>query len=574
MAADEPHVHQIQNKFAQLLGEVILGVAPHVQQHVQQARADANHDFLEGMEQHVATLTGPMLKSVMEGSTIPSELRGLLEELGVPTEQFTGIISQFFVFGVMFTLAQAMLAPFVQQVQNDVWTAHPDRPLSPPDIATAVVRGIGYGDAEGVTIPAWAVAMAKMSGMDEQAFTTMVGVTGMAPSLQLLYEMVRRGVIPEGTLNGGGVSLIAGIQQSDIKDEWIDAVTKLRYVPLSPLDLVRAAVQDQWDDAPVGYDYSEQKLWAAKLGLEPGGYLDGNPDWFNIALNIAGRPPGPEEMGRAANRGIIPWLGRGVAATSFEQAISESDIKNKWAPILEKLAVYWPPSGEVGSLLKEGGIDVAQAEAYWRANGVPPELAKAYLYVAQIQQVTQDRALAKGDILTLVQENAIADADALEMLAEVGYSGTNAEWLLEMAHFRFELEALRTSVRTISTLYTGKKIDAVQAQEALQGLGMPAAQIANLLATLTHQRDAETVIPTASQIASALYYHVIDQPTAMAMLEALGYNAFNAWLVLSVRTHGPLPNAPDGYVPPVPQPVAPTAAAAAATASVTGASAP
>jgi hypothetical protein len=140
----EPDIHHIQTKFGQLLADVILGVAPHVQEHVQQARADANHDFLEGMEQHVATLVGPMLKSYSDTGTVPPELTGLLEELGVPTEQFTGIISQFFVFGVMFTLAQAMLAPFVQQVQNDVWTAHPDRPLSPPDAATAVVRGIPF----------------------------------------------------------------------------------------------------------------------------------------------------------------------------------------------------------------------------------------------------------------------------------------------------------------------------------------------------------------------------------------------------------------------------------------------
>jgi hypothetical protein len=547
---DPPKIHAIQSKFAQLLAETIIGVAPHVQEHVQAARADANHDFLEGMEQHVANLVSPILASVAASGTIPPELRPLLTELGVPTEQFTGIISQFFVFGIMFTLAQAMLAPFVQQVQNDVWSSNPDRPLSPPDIATAVVRGIGFGDSEGTEIPAWAIALAAESGFDADTFTTMVGVTGMAPSLQLLYEMIRRGVIEEGSLNGGGTTLYSGVQQSDVKDEWIPSIAKLRYAPPSPTDLVAAAVRHQTDELPDGADLSYWEQLAESLGLEPPGWINDNPNWFNMLYNISGRPLGPQEMGRLANRGQIPWSGLGSAEVTFQQGIAESDIKDKWEAAAVLLEQYWPAVGEIGSLLREGGLSVDQAATYWAAEGVPDELHKALLYVSQIQQVTQDRALAKGDIETLLQENAISDDDALEMLAEVGYSGTNAAFLVEMAHFRYELEALRTSVRTISTLYVGRKITATEAQSGLQGLGMPATQIATLLDTLTYQRQAEVVIPTASQIASALYYGVITSAAAMSKLENLGYSAADAWLVLSVRMHGPITPAPAGVTIP------------------------
>lgn len=546
----EADLHHLGGKLSQLLADTILNAAPHVQKHVQEARADANHDFLEGMEQHVAALVGPMLRSVAATGNIPPELTPLLEELGVPTEQFTGIISQFFVFGIMFTLAQAMLAPFVQQVNNDVWTSHPDRPLSPPDIATAVVRGIGFGDSEGTTIPDWAIALAAMSGFDAATFTTMVGVTGMAPSLQLLYEMIRRGVIEEGELNAGGTTLYAGVQQSDIKDEWIASIAKLRYAPPSPTDLVAAAVRHQDDTLPDGVDLSYWSQLAESLGLEPPGWINANPNWFNMLYNISGRPLGPQEMGRLANRGQIPWSGLGSTETSFQQGIAESDIKDKWEAAAVLLEQYWPAVGEVGSLLREGGLSVSQAEAYWKAEGVPAELGKALLYVSQIQQVTQDRALAKGDIETLLQENAISDDDALEMLAEVGYSGTNAAFLVEMAHFRYELEALRTSVRTISTLYVGRKITAVEAQSGLQGLGMPATQIETLLNTLTYQRQAEVVIPTASQIASALYYGVVTPAAAQSKLESLGYSAADAWLVLSVRMHGPITPAPAGVTVP------------------------
>ena len=530
-------LHGISGKLSQILGETILNLQPHVHKMAENEKAEFRKEFLEGLEQHSAKLMGPMLTSVAGSTEIPAELTAMLQELGMPTEQFTGIISQFFVFGVMFTLAQSMLAPFVQQVQNDVWTAHPDRPLSPPDIATAVVRGIDFGSSAGVTVPDWAATEAAKSGIDAETFNTMVGVTGMAPAMQDLFQMIRRQIITEEQLT-------EGIKEGDVKDKWIPFVEKLRYVQPSPIDMVRAAVQQQWPTDVGGSIYDEAKKWAGTLGLEPEGYLEGNPDWFKLLYDTAGRPPGPVEMGRAANRGIIKWKGTGSSALTFEQAIAESDIKTKWTPILEELAQYYPPNGEIRTLLMHGGIDEAQAVSLWEKNGVPEGLAKAYLHLAQIEQVTQDKALAKGDILTLVQEQALSDADALDMLGQIGYTGPNAEHLLEMAHFRYELEALRSVVRRIATLYTGRKIDAAQAKAGLEGLGMPAKQIDSLLVTLTHQREAQVLIPTPSQVEAGFHYGVIDQATAQSMLEGMGYDAWSAWFVLSGRQHGPLPGEP------------------------------
>ena len=533
----EEHVGKFRSKLAEVLTDTVLAAAPKVQQHVQDARASANHDFLEGMEQHVAALVGPMLQAVADTGSVPPELSALLTELGVPTEQFTGIISQFFVFGVMFTLAQAMLAPFVQQVQNDVWAAHPDRVLSPPDLATAVVRGIGYGDTAGVTVPDWAITEAAKSGLNADAFKTFVGVTGMAPALELLFQMVRRGIIPEGELNAGGVTLVSGIQQGDIKDEWIEYVSKLRYVQPSPVDFVRAAVQAQMP-------YDEAATWATKVGLEPPGFLDGNPDWFKLLFDVYGRPPGPVEVGHAANRGMIPWKGTGPEMLSFQQAIAESDIKTKWTDVLQELAIYYPPNGEIRTLLLHGGIDEATAVQLWQKNGVPEPLAKAYLHLAQVEQVTQDKALAKGDILTLVQEQAISDDDALAMLEQIGYTGENAQHLLLMAHYRYGLRAIEAVVRKVGTLYTTRKINATQAKSALEGLGMPATQVAAILETLTHQRDSEVLIPTPAQVVGGFHYGVIDQSTASSMLEGMGYDPWSAWFILSERQHGPLPGEP------------------------------
>lgn len=549
---DEDQVESVRSKLAKVLTHTLLDAHPVMANLSADVKERYQAKFLDGLEQHTAELVNPILKSVTDSATIPAELQPLLAELGAPTEQFTGIISQFFIFGVMFNVAGAMLAPFVQEIQNDVWTAHPDRPLSPPDIATAVVRGFDLGDSGGTPVPEWSTTEGAKSGYDATHIASMIGITGMAPNLQLLFQMIRRGIIDEGTLNDGAESLIGGIQQSDIRDVWIDDVTKLRYVPPSPTDLVAAAVRHQDDTLPAGTDLSYWETLAESLGLEPPDWIDGNPNWFNMLYNISGRPLGPMEMGRLANRGQIAWSGLGSPVISFQQGIAESDIKDKWEAAAVLLAQYWPAVGEIGALLREGGISEAQAEAYWTAEGVPAELMAALHYVNTIQQVTQDRALAKGDILMLLQENAITDADAETMLAQIGYSGDNAAFLIAMAHFRYELEAFRTSVRTVSQAYIAGSITQAQAEEGFQGLGMPATQITSLVATLTNQRAVRVEIPTAAQIASALYYQVITQAEAQVFLENQGYSPFNAWLVLSVRMHGPLPDPPGSFVPPNP----------------------
>jgi hypothetical protein len=549
--SDDPK-ERVPGKIARVVTEALLGAHPVMAQLNEQLREKYRAEFLDGLEEHTAKLVNPILKSVSDVTTIPDELRPLLSELGLPQEQFTGIISQFFVFGVMFNVAGAMLAPFVQQIQNDVWTAHPDRPVSPADLATMTVRGLDWSSTAITAMIANNASEAAMSGFDTQQFQAMVDAVGMAPNLQLLFEMIRRGVIVEGVLNGGGTTLIAGIQQSDVRDDWIDSITKLRYQPPTPTDLVAAAVRHQDDTLPAGTDLSYWETLAESLGLEPPGWINANPNWFNMLYNISGRPLGPQEMGRLANRGQIPWKGLGSTEITFQQGIAESDIKDKWEAAAELLEQYWPAVGEIGALLREGGITETQAEAYWSAEGVPAELMAALKYVNTIQQVTQDRALAKGDILMLLQENAIDDTDAETMLAQIGYSGTNATYLVAMAHFRYELEALRTSIRSVSTMYINGSITAAQAETGLKGLGMPQTQIDSLVATLTNQRAVRTVLPTAAQIASALFYDIIDQPTGMSELEAMGYSPFNAWLVLSVRMHRPLPNPPGGYVPPPP----------------------
>jgi hypothetical protein len=59
-----------------------------------------------------------------------------------------------------------------------------------------------------------------------------------------------------------------------------------------------------------------------------------------------------------------------------------------------------------------------------------------------------------------------------------------------------------------------------------------------------------------SQVAAAYYYTVMDEATAIAYLQSLGYSAYDSWVLLSIRVHEAQPNkpAPPSLPAPIPNP--------------------
>lgn len=580
MPADQSAAHAGASKLAQLLGEVLIHHAPWTSQVAEETRRRVTGEWLDKLEEHSTGFIAPLVDRILAETDPPEEIKNLLEHVARPTAELGSFAQQFFVYGVLFNLASSVLAPFSQAMANAAWAAVEDRPLSAADLATMVVRGLDFGQIQvplegggaasdikaktGVAPGQKTSISARISeevgytGVNVDRFNSLIGVTGMAPDMTTLFEMVRRGIISEA-------DLAAGIKQGDIKDEWAPYVSMMRYVTVSPDELVAAALRgiDPEHPASVGVgisggggtgpgsaSYENAKKWAHAVGLEPDDWIGNNPDWFDMKFSTAGRPPGPVELAHAALRGFIPWNGTGAAETTFEQGIAESDVKSKWTPILRKLSEYYPPPGEVRSLLMHGGITTEQAEALWQADGISPEIAKAYAHLAEVEQITQDKALAKGDILTLVQEQLLDDQEATTALAQIGYTGANAATLVKLAHWRYNYEALRASVRTVGRYYETWKIDATGATKALVALGLGHDQATNLVKQLTVQRDATSPLPTSSAIASAFNYGVIHQDVAQSMLQDLGYSPWNAWLILSTRKHGPLPGEPTEGAPP------------------------
>lgn len=386
--------------------------------------------------------------------------------------------------------------------------------LSPADAALAVLRGNMTLDA--------GTAAAASAGVTANDFNILIGNTGEPLALEEMLLLYRWGKMDKATLE-------RGILQSRIRDEWIPYAEQLGIIPPSGAEIIDALVRGQ-----ISQSEAEER-WKV---------TGGDPTWFQTAYTSSSNPPSPTQLGEMAHRGIIPWHGTGPDAISFQQGIFEGDVKDKWEPYFEKLAVYQPPPREVSTLVKEGGLTQDQAESYWQAAGLTPELAHIYWTAAHYQKTTAIHELAQGEIVKLYTDRGISRDEALKLLESINWTATDAEYLLDIADFRLAAAAVEGAISKLKTLFVSYKIPESQVKSALAEIDVPATQAEQLISVWQLEREANLKTLTAAEITDAWYYQLVDPTTAQGMLESLGYTPYDAWLLLNIKNKGPIQNFP------------------------------
>jgi hypothetical protein len=422
---------------------------------------------------------------------------------------------------------------FFQPALNSLWAGRPNKPMAPADAANAVVQGY-------VTMADGAAAAAE-AGFSESIFNAMVEITGMPPSPQDLFAMFRRDLMPEGESASQFPSVYAGLAQGHTKDEWIPLFQKLAYVWPTPDLFVNAAVREQFTSK------SEAQAWAAKAGLDVTTQTEiGN--FFDVMFDVAGRPPGPVEAAHMAHRNIIPWTGTGAAATTFQQAIAESDLKTKWTTPLQDLSTYVLTNGEIDHLVRQGILDKTTAVPYYAKNAVAADLAAIMVESALSDKLAEDRQLAKGEVLTMYQNQLLTRAEAVDALNAIGYHSDLVTELLALADFRREATVFNRIIQVLGRQVVTGKLSLTNANATLAKMGVPSQTITILLADWELSKQVEVPALSEGTIVAAAYYGIETPDEAMADLKSIGYTPYDAWRLLSARMHGPVTIA-GGYPP-------------------------
>jgi hypothetical protein len=438
-----------------------------------------------------------------------------------------GIGEQLLVFGLLQELLAAALAPELELLTRAVNETLQATPLPPADLADMVVRNI-------VSL-ADATAYAKQSGTSPSDFQRMVHGAGAPPSPQELIQALRRGVIPHDGVGPDQISFQQGIAESRLYNKWRPVLEALGNVPLPVADAVDAVVEGQ-----ISHDQGAHFAYLGGVSAED----------FQILVNTRGNPPSPVELVEMFKRGLIPLEGTGPDKTTVQQGIFEGATKDKWWELIAQLGDYLPPPRTVTALVREGAVTDAEALVLFQKSGLSQELATAYLHSAHHQKLAGAKELAKADVDTLYHDQLIDAAQADAMYGVLGFTADESAFLRAVQDVKRAIAALNGAISRIHTLYVSHKVDKGRASAALDALGVPPAQRDQLLFDWDIERSNNVKVLTSADIASAYFYGIIDQDTAIGELVADGWNERDAWILLSVRKHSPQPNPPPGLAVP------------------------
>jgi hypothetical protein len=447
---------------------------------------------------------------------------------------------QLFVWGVLYGLLSAVFEPVTTDITQDMWEnavkVGLHRALSPELLASMVVRGwMDESDASNE---------AAKAGVNDGDFKRMISNAGNPVSPEEAAVALRRKLMPE-TSPPGSASFHNAIVEGNLAPQWEEVIKGLAHSIPTPADVLQAHLEAQ---IPDGVD--PQALYQAVGGVtdDPANGVN----WFDLMFNTRGSAPTPNEAAIMAKRGIIPWgdgsdggpVIQGPGTISFMQAFLEGPWRNKWEPYWREMSNYLPPPRTVVAMLRSGALDTASAAILLKKEGLTPDLVAAYIADATHHKTATTKQLNVSAVEQLYLDKLVDEPTAHDLLVQLGYVPSEADLLLKSAALRQTMSELNRNTARIGSYYTSYKIDEATARTMLNSLGLPAAQVDQLIQGWTIDRQANVKRLTPAQVTGAFHWGVLTEAQAMAALEADGYTPFDAWVLLSERQHTPLPNPP------------------------------
>jgi hypothetical protein len=395
--------------------------------------------------------------------------------------------------------------------------------LAPPEAASAVVRGfLSHGAGEHA---------AKLSGVTGADFETMVHLAGDAPSPGQLAEALRRGLIPNHGAGADAVSFVQGIREGRLANKYTDMIRGLAKIWPTPIDALDALLKGQLDrhDALALYE---------KLG--------GDPQFFQVLFNTRGSSPTPLELISMANRGFIPWRGRGPDVVSYEQGFREGPWKDKWQGVYQKFAEYLPPESTITTLLAHDAITPHKAHELWRQHGMSDETAAAFADYAHTISLSDYRGATTSIVLESYRAGILSEHDATAILEALHVAPAAVKLLLTYTRLQRAFAAVNNAIARTRALFAARKITVGTVKSSLARLGVPAANIEGIVAAWEVENSISVKTLSEAQITSAWKLQLLTDEQAMTELENIGYTPFDAYVLLSLRAGAALPNPPPG----------------------------
>lgn len=179
---------------------------------------------------------------------------------------------------------------------------------------------------------------------------------------------------------------------------------------------------------------------------------------------------------------------------------------------------------DIRQLYQAGKISREQAVHFLETLGYSATIAEMLVDLWDTDQALESRDLTKSEILRLYSYGLISREQAISMLEAIGYNRDAAELLVKLQEYKEKRELEELKIRSILEDLRDGYLTASEAVEKLVETGVTRER-AQLLVELELARTRVTRRREASlsQIHEFWRYGLIDDSTAVAWLEGIGY---------------------------------------------------
>lgn len=444
--------------------------------------------WLDAFEEEMRAAVTPLLQSALASESTPPEVRDAIAGV-VGTEHATGVSLLFAVVGALFyPLVSAAMAAPAASLQQGSFHNNPSIALSPAEVALGMIRHtLGNRDP---------YLEASYSGLDRDRLNILALNTGDSPAVGDLLLLYRRKQIDHARL-------VHGLQQSRVRDEWVDDIVNLRFAPPSAGEVITGALKGHLGDTD-----ARERL--AEAGI--------NPDNFDWLRATAGRPPGIEQVLHLRNR-------KQATDQDVVDVVRQSDINDRFLPLIEHLGEYHPPVRSIMAMLRAGAIDDTKATELFKNQGVLDTDIPGYLREAHHGRTQSVKQLSQSQLVRMYVDGLIDHAAATGRLVALGYQTADADLLLALADDTRHERYVNALITQMHSRYVAHKATDADVHNALSAAGVAPGTITELLRLWQLARGATVHAPTVAQVVHAYRATYISAASCKRLLLAAGVTA-------------------------------------------------
>lgn len=494
--SDPRHGATVGKRLAALMADTHVKVRTALLPHETHYRAKATEAFLEQSESELAPTLRRAFQHVLDDDETPEEIKQFFRSMTGPEHQGQFFLVVASILGLAMAGPGAAASGLLQILKNGSFDRWPEVPLTPAELALAVVRGeASEGDA---------AHEARKSGTAEGRFDLLTRITGEAIAIEQLLLLYRRGQIDEGRLE-------RGIRQSRIRNEWVPEVKQLRYAPPGAGEVIAAAVQNH-------LSIPEATRHLANAGIDPAEF-----QWL---YETAGSPPGLHELLDLLNRGEF-------SENDMRQAIRESRVKDKYVDAMLKLRVHLMPMRTIVSAVRQGVIDDGAALQKLAHLGVPADDAAILVKEGHSTKTAGVREASASQVVQSYELGMVNKDAAHAQLVKLKFDDESANLLLDLGDHRRQMALRERAANRIGSAYIAHHTDRTTASAALDRIGMNTDERDHLLQLWEQERNTNVRTLTEAQIIRLMKKGLLTEAEAVARHIALGYTEPDARLLVS-----------------------------------------